>query len=82
MYNSDYDDVKDEEELTKKYVEFNDNLIWLTKTGISGATYTKYSDVENDLNGLITYDREELKIYEEKIKRANEKIIKSLINYY
>ena len=73
-YTSDYGLVKDEEELTNKYVEFIGYLISLNKTGISGATYTKYSDVENELNGLITYDREEMKIYEEQIKQANEKV--------
>ena len=77
-YSGEYDLVENEEQLNQKYIEFIDNLIGLTKTGISGATYTKYSDVESELNGLIKYDREEMKINEEQIKQANEKVIRSL----
>ena len=75
---SDYTRLKNKDELTNKYREYIDYIIGLIKTGISGAIYTKFSDVENELNGLMTYDRKEMKIYEEKIKLANEKIIKSL----
>jgi len=73
-----YTRLKNKDELTNKYREYIDYIIGLIKTGISGAIYTKFSDVENELNGLMTYDRKEMKIYEEKIKLANEKIIKSL----
>ena len=75
---NDYNRLKTKDELTNKYREYIDYIIGLIKTGISGAIYTKFSDVENELNGMMTYDRKEMKIYEEKIKLANEKIIKSL----
>ena len=36
------------------------------------------SDVESEINGLITYDRKKMKIIENRIKTANLKLIKSL----
>jgi hypothetical protein len=33
--------------------------------GLSGSVYTQLSDVEDELNGLVTYDREVLKVPEE-----------------
>ena len=66
------------EELTSRYEEYMDELIELIDNGISGAIYTQTTDVESEINGLITYDRKEIKIIEQRIKTANEKIINSL----
>ncbi len=38
--------------------------------GLSGTVYTQLSDVEDELNGLLTYDREVLKIGEDVVRRA------------
>ena len=53
-------------------------LIDFVKTGFSAAIYTQTTDVESEINGLITYDREEVKIFEDITKEANEKLISSL----
>lgn len=37
-------------------------LIPLLKKGLSGAVYTQLSDVEEEVNGLVTYDRKIVKI--------------------
>ena len=66
------------EEVTSRYEEYIDELIELIDNGISGAIYTQTTDVESEINGLITYDRKEIKIIEQRIKTANEKIINSL----
>ena len=66
------------EEVTQRYVEYANDLIKFIDSGFSGAIYTQTTDVESEINGLITYDREEIKIIEEDIKAANEKIIESL----
>ena len=50
----------------------------LIKDGTSAAIYTQTTDVEVEINGLITYDREEMKIFEDQIKEANVKLINSL----
>lgn len=35
----------------------------LAKQGMSAAVYTQVSDVEEEINGLFTYDRKECKIH-------------------
>ena len=70
--------VKTKEELTNRYEEYIDILIEEIKTGFSAGIYTQTTDVESEINGLITYDRKEMKIFEDVIKKANEKIIQSL----
>ena len=72
-----YVKLNTKEEVTQKYEEFIDKLINLSKKGTSAAIYTQTTDVEIEINGLITYDRAEMKIYEDRIKAANYKIIKS-----
>ena len=72
-----YVKLKSKEEVTEKYVEFIDEIINLIKNGTSAAIYTQTTDVEIEINGLITYDRAEMKIDEEKIKEANFKLLQS-----
>ncbi|MFO1022479.1 MAG: hypothetical protein U0903_17545 [Planctomycetales bacterium] len=47
-------------------------------SGLSAAVYTQTTDVEIEVNGLFTYDREVLKIPLDKIAPASTKISKSL----
>ena len=53
---------KDSEALTVAYEELIEKLIPYVSNGISAAVYTQITDVENELNGLMTYDRAVLKI--------------------
>ncbi|MFC4120417.1 glycoside hydrolase family 2 protein [Nonomuraea zeae] len=39
--------------------------------GLSATVYTQLSDVEDELNGLLTYDRQVLKLPEERIRAVN-----------
>ncbi|NPE48227.1 glycoside hydrolase family 2 protein [Sphingobacterium prati] len=48
--------------------------------GLSSAIYTQTSDVEHEINGLVTYDRKVEKMDFNKIKWINEEIIKSSQN--
>ena len=73
-----YIKLKNIEEVTQKYEIFIDKLINFTNYGTSAAIYTQTTDVEIEKNGLITYDREQMKIIEDRIKAANQKIVKSL----
>ena len=43
--------------------------------GLSASVYTQLSDVEEEVNGIYTYDREVLKIDENIIKKCNEKLV-------
>ena len=44
----------------------------LKRQGLTAAVYTQLTDVEDELNGLLTYDREVLKIPEETLREINE----------
>lgn len=41
------------------------------------AVYTQITDVEEEVNGLVTYDRKVIKVDEPKIKAINQKICNS-----
>ena len=43
--------------------------------GLSASVYTQLSDVEGEINGLLTYDRKVLKVDKNLIKRANDLLI-------
>ncbi|MCG8601885.1 MAG: hypothetical protein MI807_17215, partial [Verrucomicrobiales bacterium] len=43
-------------------------LAELKKKGIAGGIYTQTTDVEGEINGLITYDREVQKIAPEDLR--------------
>ena len=77
-HNWGYVKLHSKKEVTEQYVQFIDDLIKLIKDGTSAAIYTQTTDVEVEINGLITYDREEMKIFEDQIKEANVKLINSL----
>ena len=49
-------------ELEQAYRERLDKLRSLIPCGLSAAVYTQTTDVEIEVNGLMTYDREQLKI--------------------
>ena len=80
--NSGYVVLKTKQELTSRYEEYIDKLIELIKTGVSAAIYTQTTDIDGEINGLITYDREEVKIFEEIANAANKKIIENSKDYY
>jgi hypothetical protein len=46
------------------------------KNNLCGSVYTQLSDVEEEINGLITYDREIVKIPKEFMKSLNEELYK------
>ena len=48
------------------------------KDGVSATIYTQVSDVEEEINGLLTYDREVLKIDAGLLKKWNEKLLKAV----
>ncbi len=46
----------------------------INKKGLSALVYTEVSDVEDETNGLLTYDREIVKVDIELMKKINEQI--------
>ena len=63
---------KNKSTLTNAYKKlYEKQIIPLIDKGLSGTIYTQVSDVENEYNGIYTYDRKVLKIEESVIKEIN-----------
>ena len=68
MYNS-------KESLTKAYVNLHEKqIIPLIKKGLCATVYTQVSDVEFEVNGIYSYDREILKLDKDAIININKKL--------
>lgn len=53
---------------------YKNEVIPLIPKGLCGAIYTQLSDVEDETNGFLTYDRKVLKVDEKKIRAVMEKV--------
>ena len=73
-----YVEYDTEEKVTDTYVEYAEMLMKLIERGFSAAVYTQTTDCEVELNGLMTYDREIIKLNEQRIREINQKVIRSL----
>ena len=65
-------------EVTDEYVKYAEQLYDLIFKGFSGAVYTQTTDVEVEVNGLMTYDRKVIKLDESRIREVNKKICNAL----
>lgn len=66
---------KTKESLTKAYKKlYEKQILPLIPKGLSAAVYTQVSDVEFEVNGIMTYDRAETKIDEDTIREINAKM--------
>lgn len=72
-----YQSFKTKEELFNKYETFIDRFEPLIKKGLSAAVYTQTTDVEVEINGLMTYDRKVIKMPEAKLKQIHAKLYNS-----
>ena len=75
-----YVQFKNSKEATDEYVRFAEVLKQLIKSGFSAAVYTQTTDVEGEVNGLITYDRKVIKLDESRLKKVNTEICRMLPN--
>lgn len=72
-YNINY---KSKEKLTEAYRKMHEKqIIPLVKKGLCATVYTQLSDVEFEINGMFTYDREVLKIDAQTVKDMNSKLV-------
>lgn len=62
---------KNSEQLTEKYSELVLKLRNLIPKGLCAAIYTQTTDVEGEINGLLTYDREIIKMDVKKVRELN-----------
>jgi hypothetical protein len=61
--------------LTAAYLALAVKLRPLVESRLSAAVYTQTTDVETEVNGLMTYDRELIKMDAEKVRQANRELI-------
>ncbi|MFC4004707.1 glycoside hydrolase family 2 protein [Prauserella oleivorans] len=71
-----YEMTADREELTRRYTEVSRDLETVVRDlGLSGAIYTQTTDVENEVNGLLTYDRRVVKVHAPVVAERNRAVI-------
>jgi len=71
-----YRAYKSREELTKAYVRLLEKLRSQIPQGLSAAIYTQTSDVEGEVNGMMTYDRDMIKPDADQVLKANESLFR------
>lgn len=67
-----------EEEVTAQYMEYARMFFDLIPEGMSAAVYTQTTDVEGEVNGLMTYDREINKLNMDSVRIINQQVINKL----
>ena len=65
-------------EVTEEYVKYARQLQAMIARGFSAAIYTQTTDVEIEVNGMMTYDRRVDKVDIPRIRAINQEIIKTL----
>ena len=66
------------DEVTNEYIKYGKHLLELIRKGFSAAVYTQTTDVEGEINGLMTYDRKVIKMNEAKVREINQQFCNSL----
>lgn len=69
-----YQSFSTREELFSKYEAFVGSLAELIGKGLSAAVYTQTTDVEIEINGLMTYDRKVIKMPEGKLNQLHQSL--------
>lgn len=64
------------QEFENKFIELYDKQVIpnIKKEGLCALVYTQVSDVEDETNGLLTYDRQVLKVNEANIKAMSDRL--------
>ena len=67
-----YRGYPDGEALTEAYETFMSQVYAFRKEGLAAVVYTQTTDVEGEINGLLTYDRKVVKVDQDRVRKANE----------
>jgi hypothetical protein len=73
-----YRKYETQQELTDAYLALLEKLKPLITNGLSAAVYTQTTDVEVEVNGLMTYDRAMIKMDARKITAANKSLYQAM----
>ncbi len=74
-----YRNFADAVELTAAYRELIKNLYPMVTKGLSAAVYTQTTDVEIEVNGLMTYDRGQIKMTAAEVSKINQGYLPPII---
>ena len=70
-----YRAYRSKEELTRNYKRLWEEEIYPNlKNGLSATIYTQVSDVEEEINGVFSYDREIVKLEEDTVRALNQRL--------
>ncbi|MFF1835948.1 AbfB domain-containing protein [Streptomyces sp. NPDC058231] len=71
-----YEDQASTAALNNRFVGLLDGIrVGQMPAGLSASVYTEITDVENEANGLLTYDRQVVKVDAARVKAANQALI-------
>ena len=79
-----YVNYTNESQLTDAYVENTEAVITMSKNSTANdgspaafcaAVYTQTTDVETEVNGIMTYDRAVIKMNEERLREVNQRLV-------
>ncbi len=73
-----YRHLEDSESFTEAFAELHEPLAGAVRQGLAATVYTQLSDVEDELNGLLTWDREVLKIDAVVVRRVTADLLGTL----
>lgn len=77
-----YGKCKDTEQLTERILKMYEKMVLpAIENGLCGCIYTQLSDVEDEINGMYTYDRVICKVNIQKISELSQKIYKLIGKY-
>ena len=62
--------LEDSDAFARQFTALHEPLVEAAEQGLSATIYTQLSDVEDELNGLLTWDREVLKLDPEVVRRV------------
>ena len=72
-----YQSFHSKEELTKNYMRlWEEEIFPNVERGMCSTVYTQTSDIEEEINGIFTYDRDEVKLLEDGVQAMNAKLYK------
>ena len=73
-----YIEYKSGEDVLRQYAAYAEDLKGIIAQGVSAAVYTQTTDVEGEVNGLMTYDRKIVKMDESRLRSVNQEVIASM----
>ncbi len=71
--------LDDADAFAAQFDALHEPLVRAAREGLSATVYTQLSDVEDELNGLLTWDREVLKLDADVVRRTTAALKSAMI---